>query len=233
MGDSTWVPRRQEQSAPNYVIDQIRTALFNRTLNPGDKMPSETELCNMFGVSRGSVRQAMKSLETLGVVSIKPGNGTYINHSVTGNSFNPLAFALLISQPTTKTLGDARYALERDILELILEKESRVEMCIPRLENNIAEREELIKNGGKPEELADNDQLFHQILSDAAENVLLKIVYDYIVDAFRQYFINSVINDKDDALNDHIALLSALKARNFNEAKKASKASMLNWEKSV
>ena len=166
MSEGGWRPRPQgTKSAPNYVIDQIREALFSRELKPGDRLPSETELGNMFSVSRGSVRQAMKSLESLGVVSIRPGDGTYVNDILSENSFNPLAFALLISTPTSKTLTDARYALERDIFELILEKDECVEQVIPKLEQNLRDREEMLSNNESVEKLIENDQEFHRILS--------------------------------------------------------------------
>ena len=49
-------------SAPNHVIDQIRELLIRGAIKPGDRLPSETELASLCGVSRGSVRQAMKAL---------------------------------------------------------------------------------------------------------------------------------------------------------------------------
>lgn len=64
MAEGGWKPRPQEtKSAPNYVIDQIREALFSRELKPGDRLPSETELGNMFSVSRGSVRQPLHPMK--------------------------------------------------------------------------------------------------------------------------------------------------------------------------
>ena len=66
--------RRANVSAPNFIIDQIRSELFRGTLKPGDKLPSEMELAELYGASRGSVRQAMKALEILGVVDIRPGD---------------------------------------------------------------------------------------------------------------------------------------------------------------
>ena len=78
------------------VIEQIKQALAEGRLKPGDRLPAETELEVLFGVSRGSIRQAMKSLEMLGVVTIRPGDGTYVNDEMSRNSFNPLIFALLL-----------------------------------------------------------------------------------------------------------------------------------------
>ena len=128
MDNSIWSPKPQPHTlAPNHVIEQIQSALLEQRLKPGDRLPPEMELASLFSVSRGSVRQAMKALETLGVLTIRPGDGTYVNTSLSEKSFNPLVFAMLISQPSAKTIADARYALERDILELLLGREEQVE----------------------------------------------------------------------------------------------------------
>ena len=112
-------------SAPDYVIEQIKQALAEGRLKPGDRLPAEPELEVLYGVSRGSIRQAMKSLEMLGVVTIRPGDGTYVNDEISRASFNPLIFALLLSRPSAHMISEARYAMERDILELILNDEER------------------------------------------------------------------------------------------------------------
>lgn len=230
MSSTGWVPQPQEtKSAPNYVIDQIREALFARRLNPGDRLPSESALSEAFGVSRGSVRQAMKALETLGILSIRPGDGTYINNSMERDSFNPLAFALLISRPSVKTLSDARYALERDIFELLLEDDERLREILPRLKQNIEERKEMLAGKAPVCDLVRNDRDFHSILSKGCGNVPLQIAYDYVVDSFRQYMENTAsIQPADDnkTVRDHTAIYEALKNRNYSEAKQASRQSM-------
>ena len=82
MEKTLWTPRpHANKSAPNYVIDQIRQSLLEKRILPGDRLPPESELVELFGVSRGSVRQAMKSLETLGVITIRPGDGTSVPRS--------------------------------------------------------------------------------------------------------------------------------------------------------
>ena len=231
---ATWTPHPQaSKSAPKYVIDQIRDALFKKELNPGDRMPTETELVELFGVSRGSVRQAMKALETMGVLTIRPGDGTYVNTEVSANSFNPLLFALLISRASAKTFADARYALERDIYELILANENSLTDLIPKLENNIRVHEELIESGANPKELAKNDQAFHMLISESCGNLLLQIVYNYVMDAFSSSIEDTTALQNSVSSNvtirDHTMILDALKARSHPEAKKAAKAAADSW----
>lgn len=231
---ATWTPRPQaNKSAPNYVIEQIRTALLERELNPGDRMPSEMELVSSFGVSRGSVRQAMKALETMGVLTIRPGDGTYVNTSVSADSFNPLMFALLISRASAKTFADARYALERDIYELVLANEENLAALIPKLEENIRVHAHLIESGADPKALAHNDKAFHMLISESCGNLLLQIVYGYVMDAFESSIVDTtaIQNDTNEkvTVRDHTMILDALKAKSYPEVKKAAKASATSW----
>ena len=234
MDHTAWKPKaRVSKSAPNYVIDQIRNALLEQELHPGDRLPPEAELAELFGVSRGSVRQAMKSLETLGVISIRPGDGTYVNREVSENHLNPLVFALLISNPSQAEITEARYALERDILELVLESSERTASVIPKLEDNINTHKALLEQGAPPEKLVSNDQRFHKLLSEACNNTVLRMVYDYVLDSFEHQMIRTTTRQDSGGMNatirDHEGILNALKAGSFAEAKQACKESVASW----
>ncbi len=234
MDTSSWTPKpRSNKSAPNYVIDQIRDALLDKKLNPGDRLPPEGELSELFGLSRGSVRQAMKSLETLGVITIRPGDGTYVNKEVSENHLNPLVFALLISSPSIKEITDTRYALERDVLELVMEDEELTAAVIPKLEENLQMHRQLLDRKASTEELVKNDQNFHKILTAGCNNTVLKTIYDYVLDSFEYQMIYTTSRQNREEANvtlqDHEKILNALKNRNFSEAKQACKDSVASW----
>lgn len=231
-----WNPVPQAtKSAPNYVIDQIRDALFSGELKPGDRMPSELELVDMFGVSRGSVRQAMKALESMGLLTIRPGDGTYINTTLSSNSLNPLVFSLLVSRPSAKEFADARYALERDVFELILEDKDRTSKLVESLEENLARHKELVKSKADPKVLAQNDREFHSLISNACDNTLIRKVYDYVMDAFESFLILTTEKQKDSeeednaTIRDHSFIIEALKKNSYQDIKKATKSSMDTW----
>lgn len=228
----TWQSRPQAgQSAPDYVISQIREALLSSALKPGDRVPSELELSELCGVSRGSVRQAMKSLETLGVLSIRPGDGTYINTTLSQKTFNPLAFTLLIANPSIQEMADARYALERDIFELILSKNGLAEQILPQLKDNLAYHKQLLSDKAPAESLVENDLLFHRILSHGCGNTLLQIVYDYIMDFFRHYLIYTTHQqaDRDLTADAHALIIEALETQSYAMAKQAAKDTVQIW----
>lgn len=227
-------PRPQARlSAPDYVIEQIKQALVSESLKPGDRLPSESELEALYGVSRGSIRQAMKSLEMLGVVSIRPGDGTYVNMEISKNSFNPLVFALLLSKPSTRAISEARYAMERDIIELILNGEQDIETLIQLMNANLDRHRELLAAQAGVDELVENDLAFHRILSDNCGNIVMKTVYDYVMEAFRSILVRTTsiqIGSEDSlTLRDHLGILNSIEERDFAKAKHAVQNSAKTW----
>ena len=93
---------------------------MEKKLLPGQKIPSEAQISEGLGVSRGSVREAMKVLSAYGVVEIKPGDGTYIAHYSKGSSVNPLLFDFLLYGPDLYELTEFRDAIEITIIEVII-----------------------------------------------------------------------------------------------------------------
>ena len=79
---------------------------------PGDKLPAERELSQILGVSRAILREALRSLESFGILEIKHGEGTY----VAGNFLNPLveqlAFVLQLNEKTFQEIHEVRFLLE-------------------------------------------------------------------------------------------------------------------------
>ena len=61
------------------IMDQIMTQLKHHQLHPGDRLPPERKWAEELGVSRGAVREAIRALEMIGLVTIRQGGGTFIN----------------------------------------------------------------------------------------------------------------------------------------------------------
>ncbi|MGI5888583.1 MAG: FadR/GntR family transcriptional regulator, partial [Oscillospiraceae bacterium] len=89
----------KRESAVDVVINSIKQLLIDGKLKPGDKIPNELEISQGLGVSRGSVREAMKILSALGIVDIKVGNGTYVRSKPDSELLDSLLFSYYITNP--------------------------------------------------------------------------------------------------------------------------------------
>lgn len=79
-------------------MDQITNAIINGELLPGDKLPTEPELCETFNVGRNSVREAIKILEAYGVVEIKRASGTYVRKEYNYKMLYPILYGIILQK---------------------------------------------------------------------------------------------------------------------------------------
>ena len=80
----------------NEIITQLSQAIIEGDFKPGDKLPSEAELCEQLGVGRNSLREAIRVLNAMGVVKTKRGQGTFLQDTISHEVFNPLIFRLIL-----------------------------------------------------------------------------------------------------------------------------------------
>src|SRR3989449_10486876 len=99
--------RRYEQ-----VADQIRRLISDGTLKPGDLLPPERELAVKLGVGRSSVRDAVRTLEVMGILEPRQGRGTGVRDLSTDSLVVPLASVLTRKREMVAELLDVRRVLE-------------------------------------------------------------------------------------------------------------------------
>ena len=81
------------------VIDDIREMISSGELSPGDRLPPEHELADRLGVSRGSLREAVRALSQIKVLDVRRGDGTYVTSLAPSELLSGLAFAVELLQP--------------------------------------------------------------------------------------------------------------------------------------
>jgi DNA-binding FadR family transcriptional regulator len=106
--------READATAPllQVISEDLADAIADGTLKPGDQLPSERALSTRFGVGRGAVREALKVLEALGLVTIQQGQGTFLAMESGDFYTEPLSWTLFIGQQGTGHLLDVRTLLE-------------------------------------------------------------------------------------------------------------------------
>jgi len=223
---------KEKSSTVDYVIEEIKRLLVSGKLKPGDKIPSETEIAEGLGISRGSVRSAMVVFKSFGIVDIRPGDGTYICNSLNKNSTNAMLFSLLILNPQIDELTKFREKIELDIFELILNDEKKLQKTLIEFEKNLDELNRIRKNSSSSyEDYANNDKEFHSIMASNCNNIVFETVYKYVFEFFFPSIVGTHKNQSEGYLaeKDHTAIYMALKNRDFSALKEAVHASMTVW----
>lgn len=157
------------------IVDQIKDLVRNGSLNPGDRLPSERDLCGQFGVSRVTIREALRVLETNGMVTIKVGahGGAFLTTPSTELLGAGLADLLSLSALTASNVTEARIIVEDGILPLIVERAT---------EADVADLLRLVDEGTAAVESGsysmDMSAAFHVRLAECAHNPALTMLID-------------------------------------------------------
>jgi len=129
------------------IVDQIRMLLHEGKLKPGDRLPSERELCNRFGVSRVTVREALRVLEAGGLVDIRVGanGGAFVTTPSQARLGAGLADLLRLSSLTAAQVTEARMVFELGIVPIVVERAT--EQDIADLREICARQKAALKDG--------------------------------------------------------------------------------------
>jgi GntR family transcriptional regulator, transcriptional repressor for pyruvate dehydrogenase complex len=206
----------RRQKVYEAVAEQIERLILRR-LKPGDKLPSERELAEMLHVSRSSIRDAIRSLELLGLVEPRQGAGTLVREA-TGDSMKPLADALKQRQEMVSDLLDFREMLEPPLAARAAAHISPKQ--ISELED-ILRRQEQKMLAGEPAIAEDTE--FHYTIALASGNTVVLKVIDLLMDLLRDTRQRAlqVPGRPQRSLNGHRRILDAIARRDPEAANTA------------
>jgi GntR family transcriptional repressor for pyruvate dehydrogenase complex len=217
-------------TAVEKVSEYIKNKIIYRELHAGDKIPTETELCQILGVSRSSVREALKILESSNIIKIRRGDGTYISKSNEITFSNPLLFKMILSNMTLRELFDFREQMEFSIIKLaITYAEDSDIACLRGSYERMSECVQ--KTPEDSEKLFLLDIEFHRILAHATKNILMKELYFFTMDIFSPIIHGNYKIGQGGAstLMTHEAAIKAVEKRDFLEAAHAVKLALGLW----
>jgi GntR family transcriptional repressor for pyruvate dehydrogenase complex len=200
------------------IIDTIGKSIAEGSLKAGDILPSERELAEMLNVSRTSIRQALKALDVLGVLEIKPGERTYLNNSISKLLVNPLKFMSLLHN-----VGIVELFETRKLIEVLLVKLAAANAT----EEDIEKMEIILKKAGgllnKRREYLYAEMEFHNAIFKASGNRILVAIMISINNLLIESRERTVMLFKklDSTWKDHYRILEAIKNKNPDIAGKA------------
>ena len=214
----------QTGSVAKIVMERIKEAMINKELCPGDRLPTETELCESMGVGKSSVREAIKMLDVLGVVETIQGNGTYISSAIPENSLNPLIYQLLIDYGNNANIFELRSMFEPAYTLLAMKNATQKD--IDRLIEVNRKFKEKVSIGSQ---MADDDLEFHKVILEATHNPFVIRIGLVIMQLFRASIKDSMILIPKQAVYDHDEILQAFIRHNEKEVVDAITRSFQGW----
>jgi len=223
MSEETGNRRRPERRVSSQIQAEVMQLILDRKLPAGASLPTETELMSDLGVSRNSVREALKALQALDIVEIRHGYGTYVGQAsltplVDGLTFRTLA-QLDDEAGALAEILQVREVLEEGLIRRVAATLSEAEL--DRLES-VVEQMETAGHEGRP--FPELDREFHELLYASLGNALVPQLLGAFWTVFRR--VAGVRGWTDDpapevTVRRHRDIVTALRVRDVEGAQRA------------
>ena len=193
------------------IIEQVRDMITSGRLKPGDRLPAERDLAQTLSVGRSAVREAIRALESLGLVEARPGEGTFVTMRGESAERDPISTALYQAWNTQRKLFEVRQVIEPDLAALAARRATTEH--IEKLRAILNEQEAGIRNG---ESGGKQDTMFHYVTAEATGNEVLVQIMDSLMDLLSKTREASLQQGERRAqsLKQHRAILHAIEVRN-------------------
>jgi GntR family transcriptional repressor for pyruvate dehydrogenase complex len=212
------------------IAAQIQRLIADGRLKPGDRLPPERELAEVFGVSRTSVRDAIRVLETQGLVEPRHGDGTIVRQIPIDTIVSPLADALAAGKDLTADLFDMRKMLEPPLARAA---------ALRAMDEDIRTMAEILDHQGRRvaagEIAIEEDNEFHYRIAAASKNQVVLRTIDVLMDLLRESRVRSLQGPgrSEKSLAGHRRILEAVCRHDPDGAAEAMRAHIEEIEMSL
>lgn len=202
------------------VLKQINNLIIEEKLRPGDRLMGEREMAGELGVSRTTLREALRTMEFLGWVEIKPGGGTFIRDAQLNEVISPLALALSVEPTRIEELWETRITLEVECagLAALRASEEDLQQISHALRDMHSNLEDL-------DAYAKADMRFHYLVTQASHNSmmnrLLQTFVAHILELIKKAGPLRFSHDIGGlcTLQEHISIYDAIVSHNSERSK--------------
>jgi GntR family transcriptional regulator, transcriptional repressor for pyruvate dehydrogenase complex len=200
------------------IVRQVKQLISEGRFKSGDRLPPERELAEKFVVSRTSVREALRALESLGLIDIRPGEGTFVREVSIDALIGPLALLMTSQREAIGELFEARRVLEPAIAALAASRATPDE--VQEMERILEDQAREIAEGRTG--LA-QDAAFHAAIGTAAHNRAITRLVHAIMDLLTQSREESINTPGRPTRShqDHWRIVQAIARRNSAAARQA------------
>jgi GntR family transcriptional repressor for pyruvate dehydrogenase complex len=214
--------------AAQQIAHQLLEYFVSGKVQPGDRLPSERQLAEKFGVSRSIVREALKSLGMLSLIKVTPGGGYYLQDVPSNLLPRSVEWGLLLGERHTEDLVEARGFVEVAVARLAAER--RDEKALSQLQDLLAQMKEARND---PKKFVDADVAFHIALSEACQNSAFRDILSGMR-SLLDVWVRRVIYAAEDLgprYRRHLAIFEAIKKRDSEGAARAMAEHMASASK--
>lgn len=203
-----------------YIVEQIKEMILLGHLQVGERLPTENELSEKFGVSRTCVREALKALEVIGVLESRQGGGNFIVNHVMERTENNLSLLFTLNNGKTEDLIQVRRCIELESVRNIIQNKN--DQIIRELECIIEQFDQCEDD----ESFVRLDQEFHLKIIQSSDNIFFCFLINAVSHLYTQNIshVTKVISRSssyDSIVEEHRTIFQAIKERDWVKAEAA------------
>jgi GntR family transcriptional regulator, transcriptional repressor for pyruvate dehydrogenase complex len=212
------------------VVSQVHDLIKEGRYKAGDQLPSERELAETFQVSRTSVREALRALETEGLIVSRTGMGNFIAELPVETLVASLAKLLIEEKNALADIFELRKLIEPQIASLAAERAAPAD--IDRMKRLLEKQREQVQNGATG---VDADSEFHFAIGQATQNHAIEKLVSGLLDVLSHSREESLQTPgrRQASIDSHRAIVTAIEAHDEEEAREAMLRHIQQVEKNV
>lgn len=193
----------------------IKEFIISNKLRPGDPLPSETELTRQLGISRNSIREAVKALAALGVIDVRRGSGLYVGNFSLEPLLQNLSYGVMFELEELSELLEIRRVLEVGMIETAMRTMTAKQTA--SLQDIVARMRQRVE---RHETFTEEDREFHRCLFENLNNKTLLRLLDTFWLTYRKAAEHAEVGPRDlsKTLHDHETIVKAVLDGNVREA---------------
>jgi len=206
-------------SVTDAAIAKIRDLIESGRMQPGERLPAEQELATQLGISRSSLREAVKALSQAKILDVRRGDGTYVTSLKSELLLSGLSFVVdLLQDQTLLEVFEVRRLLEPAATALAAERITAEQI------EALRESLDQMRGTSDPEELVLQDRRFHALIIEATGNATLCSILEAMSARGLRARIwrTSLVGVKSMTLTQHALLLDSLESHDIALARSAA-----------
>jgi GntR family transcriptional regulator, transcriptional repressor for pyruvate dehydrogenase complex len=208
-------PVRTEGLTEN-VVRQLKDCIRRRIITPGERLPPERELAALLKISRGSLREALKALQVMGVLNVIQGSGTYLSDGAEAILRDPEELLVPLRGHSFAEMFEARRAMEAESAASAALRAGKQDV-----EKMRAEIRSMHAHGSQIRKFASHDNAFHRHIAVASGNSVFIWFIDLLQKVLAKGHLTHARSEQvQSSIAEHEAILAAIEAHDPENARK-------------